>query len=39
MASESNFKLTYATMHNPPEELHQHFDEALAKLRANLGQH
>ena len=38
MASESNFKLTYATMHNPPEELHQHFDEALAELRANLGQ-
>ena len=38
MASESNFKLTYATMFNPPEELHQRFDEALAKLRANLGQ-
>ena len=38
MASESNFKLTYATMYNPPEELHQQFDEALAKLRANLGQ-
>lgn len=38
MASESSFKLTYATMHNPPEELHQHFDEALTKLRAHLGQ-
>ncbi len=38
MASESSFKLTYATMHNPPEELHQHFDEALAKIRAHLGQ-
>ena len=38
MASESSFKLTYATMHNPPEELHQHFDEALAKVRAKLGQ-
>ena len=25
-------------MHNPPEELHQHFDEALTKLRAHLGQ-
>ena len=27
--SES-FKLTYATMFNPPEELHMRFDEALA---------
>jgi len=34
--SES-FKLTYATMFNPPEELHVHFDEALAKLKAGLG--
>ena len=34
--SES-FKLTYATMFNPPEELHTHFDEALAKLKAGLG--
>jgi 1-pyrroline-5-carboxylate dehydrogenase len=32
------FKLTYATMFNPPEELHTRFDEALAKTRANLGQ-
>ncbi|RPJ56165.1 MAG: aldehyde dehydrogenase family protein, partial [Dehalococcoidia bacterium] len=38
MASESSFKLTYATMFNPPEELHQSFEQALAKLRANLGQ-
>ncbi len=38
MASESSFKLTYATMFNPPEELHQRFEQALAKLRANLGQ-
>ena len=34
----SDFKLTYATMFNPPEELHTLFDEALAKARANLGQ-
>src|SRR5512139_237820 len=34
--SES-FKLTYATMYNPPEELHTHFDEALAKVKAGLG--
>jgi 1-pyrroline-5-carboxylate dehydrogenase len=32
------FKLTYATMFNPPEELHTRFEEALAKIRANLGQ-
>lgn len=37
MASESAFKLTYATMHNPPEELHTNFESALAKVRANLG--
>jgi 1-pyrroline-5-carboxylate dehydrogenase len=35
--SES-FKLTYATMFNPPEELHTHFDQALAKVKASLGQ-
>ncbi len=32
-----SFKLTYATMYNPPEELHTHFEEALAQLRAGLG--
>jgi 1-pyrroline-5-carboxylate dehydrogenase len=32
-----SFKLTYATMFNPPEELHTRFDEALAKTKANLG--
>ncbi len=37
MASENTFKLTYATMFNPPEELHQHFDAALAQVKANLG--
>jgi 1-pyrroline-5-carboxylate dehydrogenase len=31
------FKLTYATMFNPPEELHTHFDTALAKVKAGLG--
>ncbi len=34
----SNFKLTYATMFNPPEELHTRFEEALAEWKANLGQ-
>lgn len=33
----STFKLTYATMFNPPEELHQRFDEALKKIKAGLG--
>ena len=32
------FKLTYATMFNPPEELHNQFDEALAKTRSQPGQ-
>ena len=31
------FKLTYATMFNPPEELHQGFDKAVATLKQNLG--
>jgi 1-pyrroline-5-carboxylate dehydrogenase len=32
-----SFKLTYATMFNPPEELHTRFEEALAKVKAGLG--
>jgi 1-pyrroline-5-carboxylate dehydrogenase len=31
------FKLTYATMFNPPEALHTAFDAALAQVRAGLG--
>jgi 1-pyrroline-5-carboxylate dehydrogenase len=31
------FKLTYATMFNPPPELHEKFDEALRKTRSSLG--
>ncbi len=31
------FKLTYATMFNPPEALHKGFDGAVAKLKQNLG--
>ncbi len=31
------FKLTYATMFNPPEELHTKFEQALQKVRLNLG--
>jgi 1-pyrroline-5-carboxylate dehydrogenase len=33
----ADFKLTYATMFNPPEELHKGFDKAVAKVKANLG--
>jgi 1-pyrroline-5-carboxylate dehydrogenase len=33
----TGFKLTYATMFNPPEELHRGFDKAVEKLKANLG--
>lgn len=31
------FKLTYATMFNPPEELHERFDQALIEIKAGLG--
>lgn len=33
----SNFKLTYGTMFNPPEELHTRFEEALSNLTSKLG--
>jgi 1-pyrroline-5-carboxylate dehydrogenase len=31
------FKLTYATMFNPPEEMHAHFEQALGRVKASLG--
>ena len=31
------FTLTYATMFNPPEELHSNYERALKKVKANLG--
>jgi len=34
----ADFKLTYATMFNPPEELHTDFDKAVEKLKQNMGQ-
>ena len=37
MAAESSFTLTYATMFNPPEELHTRYDEAVARFKRNLG--
>src|SRR5258706_14882420 len=33
----AGFKLNYATMYNPPEELHTPYDASLAKLKSNLG--
>jgi 1-pyrroline-5-carboxylate dehydrogenase len=35
--ADNSFKLTYATMFNPPEELHTAFENALAKARASFG--
>jgi 1-pyrroline-5-carboxylate dehydrogenase len=36
-SSNGAFKLTYATMFSPPEQLHDSFDKALADVKANLG--
>lgn len=33
----ADFKLTYATMFNPPEELHTGFDKAVEALKKNMG--
>jgi 1-pyrroline-5-carboxylate dehydrogenase len=33
----ATFKLTYATMFNPPPEMHDQFDAALQKVKAKLG--
>lgn len=32
-----SFKLTYATMFNPPEELHTRFEDALDQVKSSLG--
>jgi 1-pyrroline-5-carboxylate dehydrogenase len=37
MSSTNDFKLTYSTMFDPPSELHQRFDQSLAKIKADLG--
>jgi 1-pyrroline-5-carboxylate dehydrogenase len=37
MSNEKSFKLTYATMFNPPEELHTRFSDAMTALKKNLG--
>lgn len=38
MSEQSTFRLTYATMYNPPPSLHTQFNEAVARCKANLGQ-
>jgi len=37
MATAEKFRLTYATMYDPPAELHTRFEEEVAKIKANLG--
>ena len=32
-----SFRLTYATMYNPPEAMHERFEAALARVEAGLG--
>ncbi len=32
-----SFRLTYATMFNPPEAMHERFERSLARLRGELG--
>ncbi|MBC7988085.1 MAG: L-glutamate gamma-semialdehyde dehydrogenase, partial [Luteimonas sp.] len=32
-----SFRLTYATMYNPPEAMHERFEAALARVEASLG--
>lgn len=35
--SNESFRLTYSTMFDPPAELHERFDAALARVRGRLG--
>lgn len=37
MSENKPFQLTYATMFNPPQELHDNFDAALVKAKENFG--
>jgi 1-pyrroline-5-carboxylate dehydrogenase len=37
MTTSTPFKLTYATMFNPPEELHKRFETALAEVKSEMG--
>ena len=37
MAGNSKFRLTYATMFDPPEELHTGYEQAVASVKNDLG--
>ncbi len=37
MSSAASFKLTYATMFNPPDELHSSYADTLARIKTSLG--
>jgi 1-pyrroline-5-carboxylate dehydrogenase len=37
MQAKQSFKLTYSTMFDPPPELHERFDAALAGVKGSLG--
>jgi 1-pyrroline-5-carboxylate dehydrogenase len=37
MASNGKFRLTYATMYDPPDELHTGFEKAVESVKASLG--
>ena len=37
MPTEMEFKLTYATMFDPPEALHTRFDKSLIEIQPRLG--
>jgi len=38
MAANREFRLTYATMFDPPEALHARFEEALTQVKRKIGQ-
>jgi len=38
LKKDTAFKLTYATMYNPPQEMHDRYENALKNAKANLGQ-
>lgn len=37
ISKNGSFRLTYATMFNPPEEMHTKYEKALEVVKANLG--
>ncbi|MCH7588197.1 MAG: aldehyde dehydrogenase family protein [Chloroflexi bacterium] len=37
VGKKNSFQLTYATMYEPPAELHTRYESALKKVKANLG--